>query len=476
MLEVDVIGTWDVNDRIKDIIKDIWTYYYGSRNAEKILPYITDDTIIAVLNKSKCFKGTDEIISAIEDAISGADATFKIVEYNCEIRNAEENHFAFCGHLRVAPVRGDTLSPDQEAGFSGGVLLTDGKLKIISMHCCFKNVFHSLSELHRSRDSKSRADFEREIVTRERRLNTLCESLLKNLDRFRTAFDATGDLIFEYDVLDDRLTIDSEKFCKLFGVEVDDFTYSTIRKAVREVVHPEDKREFIKFSKQCLKSSEVNSIDYRIKNAEGEYVWFRTSIVPVSFIGSDCDYFIFRTSNINAPKLRLLKLRTLSRIDGLTELLNRRTFEIEVDELIRKNDGGTMIVLDIDNFKRINDTSGHVEGDRVLAEIAQKLKGACGKEDIVGRLGGDEFAVVLRYTNTREEVAMKIEQMLFAIRRTKYDNDTTEVTASAGAAMITDDIDSCKTLFTRADRALYRVKDNSKDGYVFYDDESIVNI
>ena len=161
-------------------------------------------------------------------------------------------------------------------------------------------------------------------------------------------------------------------------------------------------------------------------------------------------------------------LRVQASTDALTGLVNRRAFmERFAHELARSQRHGpspTLLILDIDHFKKINDKHGHPAGDVVLAHLAQLLKSSVRNVDIVGRIGGEEFAVVLVETNA-QMAAPVIDRLLDRLRNTTVtlaDATTLKFTASIGSTEIlwADTID---TAIQRADEALYTAKKTGRD-------------
>ena len=161
-------------------------------------------------------------------------------------------------------------------------------------------------------------------------------------------------------------------------------------------------------------------------------------------------------------------LRVQASTDALTGLINRRAFmERFAHELARSQRHGpspTLLLLDIDHFKKINDKHGHPAGDVVLAHLAQLLKSSVRNVDIVGRIGGEEFAVVLVETNA-QMAAPVIERLLERLRNTTVtlaDATALKFTASIGSTEIlwADTID---TAIQRADEALYTAKKTGRN-------------
>lgn len=161
-------------------------------------------------------------------------------------------------------------------------------------------------------------------------------------------------------------------------------------------------------------------------------------------------------------------LRTEVRVDKMTQFANRAHFDERLDDLLRSNrradDGFFLLLVDVDNFKAINDNYGHPAGDRILKGVAFKLKNALRESDFVARFGGDEFAIILVKANRHAAtgIAWKLCQ---EIRDSRFllDGNDIQVTVSIGAAEALPE-DSPDTLIKRADAALYDVKESGRNG------------
>ena len=161
-------------------------------------------------------------------------------------------------------------------------------------------------------------------------------------------------------------------------------------------------------------------------------------------------------------------LRTAVRIDGLTQLANRTYFDEKLNEMIilrkRYGDPFSLMMIDLDNFKNINDSYGHPAGDRVLKGVALKIKASLRGSDFLARFGGDEYALILVKTDVKAatEVAWKLCEEVRASRFI-LDAATLSMTLSIGVAEAGGD-DNEETLLKRADEALYRAKESGRNG------------
>ena len=153
--------------------------------------------------------------------------------------------------------------------------------------------------------------------------------------------------------------------------------------------------------------------------------------------------------------------------DYLTQIWNRRNGERHITEYLRIGDGA-LIIIDLDNFKMVNDTYGHLTGDRVLKEVADILR-THGQNEYVCRMAGDEFLVFVRDVTTPEETKPMIDTIMYAFNsRCEQDEILANTSLSIGVALSAQEGREYNHLFRCADRALYFVKQNGKGGYSFH--------
>ena len=158
--------------------------------------------------------------------------------------------------------------------------------------------------------------------------------------------------------------------------------------------------------------------------------------------------------------------------DSMTGLYTKNYAEAQIGKLLGKAHLGTLMLIDMDNFKHINDTLGHIIGDNIIRTFADTLKSNTRSDDVVCRLGGDEFAVFLADMTDRQEVSGKAQNLLDAfsdsLKKMNYENATS---VSIGIAVFPSDGKNFNMLYSNADKALYYVKKNKKNSYAFYSDE-----
>lgn len=171
----------------------------------------------------------------------------------------------------------------------------------------------------------------------------------------------------------------------------------------------------------------------------------------------------------------------LSQLDSLTNLYNRRTVNEHLERLIAMSteaDRISILLLDLDFFKQVNDTYGHMAGDEVLREVGHLLQATMRKNDLAGRFGGEEFIVVL-YRSAHEigmSVAERIRARIAEIRVITPAGKVVQVTASVGVSSFSPfGMTSIDQILSQADQALYTAKDAGRNQVVHYDQLSVLN-
>ena len=197
----------------------------------------------------------------------------------------------------------------------------------------------------------------------------------------------------------------------------------------------------------------------------GEYFWVKIQFKYL-YDGNRLSSVIGKIIDIDDQKIREDNLQRKAITDSLTGLLNKGTFEERVKEALDNGDQGTMVVLDIDDFKKINDTYGHQCGDSILSIIAEQFKLIFGDGTISGRIGGDEMSVYVKEKISKE----KATEMLRTLQNylDVSNTDGIAVSISAGVAYYPVDGKDFKNLYKAADEAMYNAKRSGKRRCCFY--------
>ncbi len=153
--------------------------------------------------------------------------------------------------------------------------------------------------------------------------------------------------------------------------------------------------------------------------------------------------------------------------DYLTGLLNRRPFIRSLERITRRKKGFAVILIDLDEFKPINDTHGHAAGDEVLIGVAKRISSGIRNKDVACRYGGDEFAVIIKASEEKEalHVAERLHEAISCTPHRINDEDF-YITVSMGGAYVRPG-ETIDQLIERADAALYSVKEDGRHGLEF---------
>ncbi len=200
--------------------------------------------------------------------------------------------------------------------------------------------------------------------------------------------------------------------------------------------------------------------------------WYANHVGPLRE-GGRINAALIMKRDISALKHAHEKLKQIAFYDPLTGLPNRRLFKERLDEeLVRCRKHRTkmaLLFLDLDNFKRINDTLGHDAGDRLLTTIAERVVGCVRLEDTVSRLGGDEFTVLLGGLENAEPAAHIAEKILLRLREPiDLGREKIVATVSIGITLAPDDASNAIDLMKNADIAMYKAKEAGRNAFTIY--------
>lgn len=278
----------------------------------------------------------------------------------------------------------------------------------------------------------------------------------------------TKDTAMEDDWNDKSLELFSDLREKAFNARTREFAEQNVYEEDRDTYNAFVNRERLlaEFHKGILSSS----LEFRVTESDKKLKWAKISIQLVQESESKDVIASMFFQDINEQKNKELTIIAQAEQDSLTKVLNREAFLGRTEELLKHSKEGTkhaIMMMDIDKFKLINDTLGHVAGDNVLTDLTQKLKTTMRGNDLLGRLGGDEFIVCLIDIPDDSVTEKRAKQMVELLRR-DLDNGI-KVSVSIGISVFPRDGSTIAELYEKADIALYRTKAAGKDSYTFYE-------
>ncbi len=177
------------------------------------------------------------------------------------------------------------------------------------------------------------------------------------------------------------------------------------------------------------------------------------------------------TKTVQEQQTQLMKSKNMAERDSLVNLYNKATAEKKIKEALEKSKNGSFFIIDVDNFKDINDQKGHPYGDKVLLYLSKRLLNIFRTDDIVGRIGGDEFVVFMKNLATEEELERKGKELCDVVKVPFQDEFgvSARVSISIGIATTPTAGDTFEELYRNADRALYVSKKKGKNTYSIYE-------
>ncbi|MDO4546690.1 MAG: PAS domain S-box protein [Clostridia bacterium] len=216
-----------------------------------------------------------------------------------------------------------------------------------------------------------------------------------------------------------------------------------------------------------------NSADIRLKLApDSEPVYVRMNYQMVLDPHTSDKRILFICRFVDEEVREQMELKNRAQIDPVTNLYNRATFiEMVQERIARATDDllHAFVMLDVDHFKKVNDTFGHSVGDKVLHDVAYTIRSVLFKDDIVGRLGGDEFGMLISDFPDIKTLTKKLEILCTAVFREL--EGKVKISASLGVALLPKNGTTFEELYEKADIALYQVKQNGRDHFMFYSDD-----
>ncbi len=304
--------------------------------------------------------------------------------------------------------------------------------------------------------------------------------LSEEKEKYEIVEEISDDILFSYDVVADVFEC-SAKILRGVGTRtkidnaIETFTYG-------DVLDHRDVPAFILALSNALSGKKINVFDARVINNRGDGVWHRIKFAVIYGDDGNAAKFIGTMTDIDKEKKEKSRLISQAETDQLTGFLNKISTSLKIGETIREypEDDGALLLLDLDDFKKLNDTYGHQVGDNFLRTFTGKLFLQFSANDVLGRIGGEEFVV---YVNSRSENGSDIKSIaeraakniLEICRSVKIDGvDEDKVfTCSVGIAMYPHDGASYTELYEKADNAMYTVKRSGKNNYAFYKTEEM---
>ncbi len=260
----------------------------------------------------------------------------------------------------------------------------------------------------------------------------------------------------------------NQKLCDMLGYSKE----ILMKKTFQELTHPDDLKKDLEFVNKLLRDELTTySMEKRYFHENGTIIWINSTVSLVSSATGEPKYFIAVIEDIGKRKEIERRLEIQATHDPLTGLCNRQLLDIEMGKelarAVRYDRPLSVLMIDIDHFKVVNDTYGHQAGDQVLEELAKIMELSSRDTDIVGRYGGEEFLLVLPELDNKQALifAERIRKMAKSLN-VIFNAQNIHISVSVGVATYPEHGAEVEKLITASDNAMYKAKANGRDQVV----------
>ncbi|HYC37158.1 MAG TPA: EAL domain-containing protein [Usitatibacter sp.] len=302
------------------------------------------------------------------------------------------------------------------------------------------------------------------LVQNERLQQTLAESE----SQLRHLVEAAPLPLLIVGTAEQRLLYANEVALAHFGLHVDSARAHSLADFYVDAEH----RAAV--SEAFSRAGSARNMEVRLKDVGGRESWMLLSAQPVRYEGQLC--LLVALANIDDRKRMQEDMRRKAMHDPLTGLPNRAMFMESLERAVakakRRHARFSVLFIDLDRFKEVNDSMGHAAGDALLKTMAQRLGTAVRQSDIVARLGGDEFVILIEEHGGPEEVMIVAQKALDLLQRpVTIDWREAEVSGSIGIASYPEDGLDVEALVKNADVAMYQAKERGRNNFQFYSED-----
>lgn len=297
------------------------------------------------------------------------------------------------------------------------------------------------------------------------------KELEQSTNNFKQIFERSNDAIVVTDINTmDVLEVNTK------ASEFLEYSLDELKNMNAKNIHPDNASELELFLKEVIEkgSSVTSRLNCLTKN--GHHLPVEISASLIMFAGKNALLAIVR--DISEQRKTELKMRHMAYHDALTQLPNRNLFNLRLEHMmarsIRHKTHGGLIFLDLDKFKDINDSLGHSIGDKLLINIADRIRSFLREEESIARIGGDEFVFLLaddhdEYIDAQNHTIDMVTKLYELVQKEyNIDNNQLNITFSAGIAIYPDDGKTVDDLLRRSDSAMYKAKREGGSNLVVY--------
>lgn len=400
-----------------------------------------------------------------------------ILEENCRILYASRGFYELLGYSRHEVKEEnkssvlDFICPDDRYFYNGiEEQLGSGSLSMeVRMNTRSGQVLHALINGNSviGRDGKHTISAVFVDISEQKRMQ---EMLLLEGERYRIASELSKDVLFEYLVKSDEM-IYTEKYKELFGRNSIMPSFHKNCELRRDLIHPDDWGIYLELCQELAEGKRLIEAEFRMKDRLNEFIWCQVMGKTIYDDEKHPIRVIGKIVNVDSQKRELEALEYKATRDPLTGVYNKEITIKKIDKYIsgNKNNQHMLMFIDFDDFKKVNDSYGHLLGDKVLIYVTGRIKNVFSEGEIIGRIGGDEFVVFSGEVTGTDAILQKAEALVKALDTIYLDNGLAiPISGSIGIASYPTDGLNYEQLIQCADKAMYYVKEQGKNNYCIY--------
>lgn len=427
-------------------------------NTQKSLSVISDDVIGIGMGSQGVVSGKEDLIRILSDGKVDADETVTTVSYEkIQIRCYEKRFGSICGVLKIKTT-GNGEMVESSLGQMMGVRKEQGRWVVYAVQAT--PLFNEIEEME-----AYPIKFAENALEKYREQEQIAKDAQKDSVAIYKVNITKG--IFESSVL---------KNDRVIATEEGELYEKAVFQSARRYLSEEEGYRFIStFSLgniiKLYNSGQTEvSMEYEMFLQNRKSIWMRTVIrLYMDKTDENLKGYLY-VFDIDEEKRKKIELQNRVERDPMTELYNKNYSEIKIEERLKSispMEQGVFFMVDLDHFKRINDTYGHQKGDQVIKAAAKLIKELIRKEDIAGRLGGDEFCIYFQGEISPELVKEKADRLCRQIR-SLISSEETGISCSIGIVYCKSPGLAFEEVYQKADQALYEQKKKGRDGYTVF--------
>ena len=428
------------------VLTEIFHYYLLERDVSKVLAMVADDVYSLGTGDGELAVGKDQLEQMLRKEMERIPGLidYRIYDYS-EKRTGEYTWECLCRMEMIMEVQGER-STCYTARFAGSFREKDGTFQATSLH---------MSEAGRYQEAEKFFPL-RFVPEHSRRINESAGHELMNI----ICRVMPGGIIGCYIEEGLPLYVINDMMLQMTGYKYGEFMEET-KGFVINVVYEDDVDKVTGLVFNRIKTENQYSIEYRVKKKDGTYIWVydvgrrirtddgRNAVISVLLDISD------------SVKIRQHFLEESER-DFLTGIYNRKGGEVLISREQQDGKPYTFLMIDLDNFKRVNDMYGHGEGDKMLAYVGKLLQSSFRATDICIRLGGDEFAVFVHPCASMERIEQKVGKIMQTYCQEAGKKYPLSKTTLSVGGVFGESVKAFSEMYRMADKILYEIKRTGK--------------